>query len=251
MKRYKLAILLLAGVISACEVSNESQQTNVLPSSPVDSRIEWPPPSNDTQSVVVARDLLATDYEVVLDSSGSMDGRACGSKVSKSEAAKQALKVFATRVPAGANLGLIVFDSDGITERVALGTGSANRTAFMDAVMRTKPGGGTPLWHAITLAKEKIEAQGRSQLGYGQYHIVVVTDGEADITSNPASVVNEINTRSPIIIHTVGFCIGEDHSLNQPGRIFYREAASPEQLQEGLTEVLAESPTFDVLKFED
>jgi hypothetical protein len=56
---------------------------------------------------------------------------------------------------------------------------------------------------------------------------------------------------TPIVVHTIGFCIGEDHVLNQPGRTFYLAADSREDLERGLDSVLAEAPSFDVAAFSD
>lgn len=52
-----------------------------------------------------------------------------------------------------------------------------------------------------------------------------------------------------MVLHTIGFCIGEKHSLNQPGRTLYRAADNPEQLRAGLADVLAEAPSFADQKF--
>ena len=93
--------------------------------------------------------------------------------------------------------------------------------------------------------------QGARQLGYGEYHLVVVTDGEASDGQDPTNVVKVILDRSPIVLHTIGFCIGTDHVLNQPGRSYYVAAESPEQLQQGLSAVLAEAPAFDQSQFGD
>jgi hypothetical protein len=54
---------------------------------------------------------------------------------------------------------------------------------------------------------------------------------------------------SPVVLHTIGFCIGEAHALNQPGRTYYRAADDPGALRRGLDEVLAESPVFDLTEF--
>jgi hypothetical protein len=54
---------------------------------------------------------------------------------------------------------------------------------------------------------------------------------------------------TPINIYSIGFCIGENHALNQPGRTFYKAADNPAALRKGLEEVLAESETFDETEF--
>jgi hypothetical protein len=88
-----------------------------------------------------------------------------------------------------------------------------------------------------------------AQLGYGEYHLVVVTDGEANQGEDPRAIVDVITRKSPIVVHTIGFCIGQNHSLNQPGKTVYRAADNPEDLERGLAEVLAEAPSFDAQSF--
>ena len=64
-----------------------------------------------------------------------------------------------------------------------------------------------------------------------------------------AAAFSRLLAESPVVIHTIGFCIGEKHSLNQPGRIDYRAADDPVALARGLSAVLAESPDFTVTDF--
>ena len=92
--------------------------------------------------------------------------------------------------------------------------------------------------------------QGRRQLGYGEYTIVVVTDGIANDENRLRTAVDVILANSPITVYSIGFCIGARHSLNQPGNTVYKSADNPEQLAEGLKDVLAESEFFDAAEFE-
>jgi hypothetical protein len=62
-------------------------------------------------------------------------------------------------------------------------------------------------------------------------------------------VVKEILAQSPVVLHTIGFCIDSDHVLNQPDKTFYASATDPEQLESSLKAVLAEAPVFDATKF--
>jgi Ca-activated chloride channel homolog len=209
----------------------------------------WPSLKEAGQGAAPAADLFAANYYVVLDGSGSMNDVDCSAGKPKIDAARTALKSFAASVPASANLGLAVFERRGISELLPLGTG--NRRAFGQAVAQVRAGSGTPLRSAIALAYDKLEEQGRRQLGYGEYHLVVVTDGIASQGEDPTDVVDRMLAESPVLVSTIGFCIGEDHSLNQPGRTDYRAADNPEALRKGLEAVLAEAPAFDVSKFKD
>ena len=206
--------------------------------------MEWPPAGKADR---MAQDVTARNFYVVLDGSYSMTERACMGEGRKIEQAKAALEVFAKAVPRNANLGLVVFDRSGTSERVALGLD--NRPAFMQAVLATTPSGGTPLREAMALARQRLEAQARRQLGYGEYNMIVVTDGEASSGQDPRPVVNDMLARSPIIVHTIGFCISTNHSLNQPGRTVYKAANDRASLERGLEAALAEAPSFTADRF--
>ena len=91
--------------------------------------------------------------------------------------------------------------------------------------------------------------QAKKQLGYGEYHLVIVTDGEASSNEDPESAVRQILRDSPVQIHTIGFCIGEGHSLNIPGQTYYAAAGSPEELDAGLAQVLAEADDYILLDY--
>ena len=205
----------------------------------------WPPISRE--GVEVSKDLLAKNYYVVVDGSGSMKDQACSGNQSKLEIAKSAVAAFAQSVPADANLGLQVFDISGVQERLPLGTG--NRERFIQLVNSVRATGSTPLRESVRQAYARLLDQGMKQLGYGEYHLVIVTDGEADRGQDPGPVVNPMLGESPIVMHTIGFCIGGNHSLNQSGRTLYQAADDANQLRKGLADVLAEAPQFKLSKF--
>jgi hypothetical protein len=210
----------------------------------------WPPLEDGAAPQVAPEALAASNYYVVLDGSGSMLVSECSDGARKIDAAITALERFVEQVPPDANLGLAVFDASGLSERVPLANG--NHDVFRGALQAVSAEGGTPLRSAITLGYERLTAQARRQLGYGDYHLVVVTDGVPDPASEmPTAIVRSMLAESPVVLHTIGFCIGEDHVLNQPGRTYYVAANSPEQLQQGLGSVLAEAPSFDVATFKD
>jgi hypothetical protein len=205
----------------------------------------WPPATD--QAIAVSKDLFAKNYYIVLDGSGSMEAHACSGNQSKMQAAKAALVAFSASVPADANLGLQVFDSRGVNEWLPLGTD--NRQQFARLVSDVRATGETPLFDSVSLAYAKLVEQGRKQLGYGEYHLVIVTDGEANSGQDPTPVVNRVLKESPVVLHTIGFCIGSNHSLNQAGRTIYKPADNPGALRQGLADVLAEAPQFSTMKF--
>ncbi|MGH8676139.1 MAG: vWA domain-containing protein [Burkholderiales bacterium] len=243
------AALALAGCDSP-KPPTKPAATPEKPKGPVSSRTltpAWPAAVQGKTEASVSSDLFARNYYVVLDASGSMNERGCSGDQSKIDAARTALGAFAESLPADANLGLQVFDARGVREWIPLASG--NRAKFKSVLGNARAGGGTPLHAAITQAYARLEAQGARQLGYGEYHLVVVTDGEASDGQDPTGAVKFILDRSPVVLHTIGFCIGPKHSLNQPGRTIYRAADDPNQLRQHLSDVLAEAPTFAVTGF--
>lgn len=221
------------------------QPPDVQPTKVRQSTAPWPPASE--KETEIDPDPLRKNFYVIFDGSGSMNDQQCYGSGSKINVAKYALTSFAGLVPEDANLGLAIFAQNSITEHVQLGTG--NRDAFMAAVTSASASGGTPLHSAIQTGYDKLTDQAVRQLGYGEYTLVVMTDGLASKGEDPTGIVRSILGRTSIEIHTIGFCIGENHSLNMPGRTVYKAANSQADLERGLEDVLAESETFDVSDF--
>ena len=252
----KFTLLLIAATVAiqGCErpaqptasgVDAETQTDYDSPQVRKSQRATWPPLD---EGGAPASALATTNYYIVVDGSGSMLSHKCGGGTSKIDAALEAVKHFIAEVPADTNVGLAAFDRRAISERVALGIG--NREALYTALKDIRAGSDTPLRSSIKIGYDKLTAQARTQLGYGEYHLVVVTDGNPDPQSeDPTPVVNAILAQSPVVLHTIGFCIDSDHVLNQPNRTYYASATNPEELQAGLQAVLAEAATFDAATF--
>lgn len=253
------AISFLALALSACDdgnSGNSSSQGQSQPSSPTTSvpggasvgittSVTWPPLADD---VNVVENKLTKNILIVFDGSGSMGDPACGSqKETKLTVAKRAVDAFVKKIPEQDNIGLIVFDAKGLSVRVPLGVG--NRDQIKREVLNIRADGGTPLGSSMQLSYEMLTKQGQRQLGYGEYSIVPVTDGEAGDMALLSRMINRITSESPVAIHSVGFCIGKGHSLNQQGKTIYREASNQDELTRGLEEVLAEAPNFTVGEF--
>ena len=179
---------------------------------------------------------LARNFYFVLDGSGSMDG--------KMEEAKAAIKIFVDTVPEeNVNLGLFVFDNQGTREVVPLAP--HNRAQFMAAVNQASPGGGTPLGTSIKTGVDALTTQYKKQLGYGEYRLIVVTDGEA---SDSISTGVKPANRYGIPIYTIGFGIGERRALRKHS-ISYRSADSAEELKQALEQAASELDVYDPTDF--
>lgn len=255
------AAVVAALLVAACDEGGSGGEVETMPtevrnpgSSPDNVRAAaaavWPADvgadaSDAPQTLPTRPNLVA-----VVDMSGSMSEAYCaGAYDSRAQAARSALAAWLESVPAEANMGLIVFEKGDVSLRVPLGTG--NRQVFIEAVNRTEPAGETPLRDAVALARDVLEAQGTRQRGYGEYKIVIITDGAHSDGQDPAPVLSDIfgNFANPIEVHTIGFCI-ESSALNQPGLTFYRSANDPDELRRGLETATAEASVFDLTQFE-
>ena len=189
---------------------------------------------------------LTRNFYFIFDGSGSMSEsltRQCkGDKrfASRLEGAKWAVEQFLPLVPRDVNLGLWVFDANGNSERVALGPDK--RAQLIAEVQKIRAGGRTPLTESIEQGVNRLVQQRDKQLGYGEFRLVVVTDGEATGRPLPQAVAYARERRMPI--YTIGLCLSAEHQLRKSS-VSYRAADSIEALKLGLEETLAETNVFD------
>jgi len=264
MKKYLIIfVIMMVWIMSYCgEEKSPPAQKQKVPSSanqtspkqkqsePVQKQMNgtWPFIKDDEQAVELAENLTAKNYVLVFDGSGSMKEVDCSGGRPKIDVAREAVAEWSRTMDKDANLGLVAFNWKGwYIEPLTAG----QRQSFIDRVTGVEAGGKTPLTKAVWQAYNSLTKQGRRQLGYGEYTVVVVTDGIANNQSLLATQVKSILAKSPVDIYTIGFCIGENHSLNQPGYTIYKAADNPAELKEKLKEVLAESDTFDDVSFDD
>lgn len=255
--RYKTCILgSLVWLLSGCDDGQNQSKNHKTSPSPGESTENftygenvtygekslvntWPGEASGSE---LAANLTARNYYLVVDGSGSMAESECSNGKSKIDVAEAAIKRFLNELPGDANVGLYVFDYKGENERVPLG--EHQLSAVKSAVDSIDEGGGTPLSTAIEAGYVALTAQARRQLGYGEYHLVVVTDGYASTGYSPDAILNTLLAESPVIVHGIGFCVDEDHSLNLPGKTYFTSARNPESLAAGLSSVLSEAPGF-------
>jgi len=219
--------------------------TQTSDNTPQAEQAPWVWPGTSKGAIALASDLTANNYMVVYDGSGSMGDPSCdkNSQTSKHAEGKIALKSFINAIPDESNIGFYAFDNNGKGVRTQLNTG--NKSKIVAEIDSVSPGDGTPLKSAVRTGYDALTLQGQKQLGYGRYVLVIVTDGVASSGESPTNIVNDIIDDTPVEIHTVGFCLGDKHTLNQPGRTFYASATSSEEVLKSLEDVLSESSDVD------
>lgn len=249
-----LSAVVLAVGLAACNPDadpiQKSDSSSATKAASTDAAVNWPYTLNGMEQDTLTLDQNPTRdvYVVVLDMSGSMDDSVCaGNYTNKAEAAKAALDQWSQAIDPEAKLGLVVFDRNGISTWVEPGVN--NVANFRSQLAKASPDGGTPLASSVKQAYVELTRAGMEQQGYGTYRMVIVTDGEASSGQDPRNNVEWLSLNTPIEVHTIGFCIDEGHSLNQPGITEYATADNPEALITGLKAVLAESTTYDISTF--
>jgi len=241
------AFLVACGfMLTAC--NDESMQSSQTEPQEVQGRVatltNWP--SSDA-NVTQADNLFTSNLVIVLDMSGSMGEYACKGNGTKYDVSLAAIRQFLTDVPDDMSLGLVVFENNRSSVRVPLGP---NQHVAIDQHLRqVRPDGGTPLGQAVGVAYDQLLIAAESQLGFGQYRMLIVTDGAASDEGKLAQNVAWLTSSTPVEVFTAGFCIGEGHTLNQPDRTVFREAGNVTELVMAMKEVLAESTSLDVDSF--
>lgn len=242
MKKIITLYIVLAAALCSCGNSGDTGRAGSPDNRMVAGAsgvMDWPPSSITQEVEVELKKTGSKNYYIIFDGSGSMEGE-------KLEIAKKAFVQFIKSVPDSANIGLVSFDASGFYERSPLGS---SKKEIIDKVIMIKAGGNTPLGGCIRLAYEKLGMQAKKQLGYGEYNLIILTDGQATDGSLIDSAVRMVLDETPIVIHTIGLKIGTGHALNQPGRIYYKAAENLKDISSGLESVLAETEDFTVMDF--
>jgi hypothetical protein len=188
-----------------------------------------------------------TQTEIVLDASGSMNGRLAGGPL-KIAAAKEAVTALLNRIPQ-TELALRVFGSQSSKERkdcadTRLVVGFMPLAEARAKILAALPGiearGFTPITMALTRAAEDFP-RGIA----GQREILLVSDGKETCNGDPCSLANALAEQAdPIVIQTVG--LGVDAAARSQleciawasgGRYFPARDAG--QLAEAMAEAVA------------
>ena len=182
------------------------------------------------------------NFYIIFDGSGSMASYLDGEI--KIVGAKKAIVKFLAQIPQDVNMGLYLFDDYGRREVVPLQP--IDKERLLEAINESSPGGGTPLADAMIFATKQLRKQRQKQLGYGEYNLIIVTDGEASSIPEASAIA----VKNEISIYAIGLGIGNDHPLNDEKYVVsYTAADDFDQLTEALIEAVAESPYFDDQEF--
>jgi Ca-activated chloride channel homolog len=204
----------------------------------------------DPATLTIDEDRLRRNFVLAIDASGSMaenDGCAPPGEW-KFNAVRGAVEALLSGMGPEDNVALIAFQGEDANVLAPLGPGRHDQ--LNEQLYKVQPGGGTPIGKTLEVAGQLLEAQAQRQAGYGEYNIVIVTDGIASDPDYMNRMLDHLTTTTPIVIQTVGFCIKGNHPLNDPSRVVYRSADDAEALRRGLASVLAEASDFDTAGFE-
>ncbi len=161
---------------------------------------------------------------IIFDDSGSMGGGKTNSKSSKMIRAKKATKAFISELPNGYNLGIYALNSGYIFNLQSLTDTKKKKAISVISNLISK--GKTPIGSSLVYASNVLLKQRKQQAGYGDFTIVIVTDGAAD---NSLYMLREVDNtiNNNIAIKTIGLDI-RYHKLQDVTD--FTQASSVEQL---------------------
>ena len=185
-------------------------------------------------------DIHKDNIVVILDASGSMQDKFSGDRTkSKMEAAKAALQQVLANIPDGTQIGLLVFSGANIHNEWVYPLGPKDTEKLIAAIHLPHPSGDTPLGKYIRIGANRLLEQREKQYNYGNYRLLVVTDGEASDADKVKHYTPEILNRQ-IRIDVIGVDMKTDHMLANVVDS-YRKADNPGELVAAVSQILAET----------
>lgn len=187
-----------------------------------------------------ADDIHKDNIVVILDASGSMQEKFSGDQTkSKMEAAKAALLEVLSKVPEDTHIGLLVFSGANIQSEWVYPLGPKDPQRLTAAIQLPQPSGNTPLGRYIRIGANRLLEQREKQYSYGNYRLLVVTDGEASDAEKVKYYTPEILNRQ-IRVDVIGVDMQTDHMLAKVVDS-YRKADNPGELIAAVSQILAET----------
>lgn len=192
------------------------------------------------QTSFAESDLHTDNIIVILDASGSMREKFRADQTkSKMDAAKEALREVLAKVPENTHIGLLVFSGENITDEWVYPLGPKDTDRLMAAIDVPRPGGGTPLGKYMRVGANRLLEQREKQYNYGNYRLLIVTDGVATDQAKVAQYTPEILNRQ-IRVDVIGVDMATDHNLAKDADS-YRKADNPGELVAAVSQILAET----------
>lgn len=240
-----IGVVVVASAVINVLFETPASTPQVMPATPPVSVVKtdgWGVPDGTTLVATSEDEITADNLMLVFDLSGSMSEQACEGGGTKAAVARRSITAFIPTVPPSTRLGLIVFDNGAAKEMVPLGLN--NRDQIAAVADQARLGGGTPLGASLTLAYGSLAERAKAQQGSGSYRIMILTDGEASDRALMDANINAILAKTPIEVHTAGFCIGAGHALNKRGETYYASANTPDAILAAFSAALAETDSW-------
>lgn len=174
---------------------------------------------------------------VLIDDSGSMNDEMRGQRIRKMDAAKRSLTLVLENLPTDSQVGVLTLNNGWLTR-----LDTVNRAQLRQRIMQIRARGGTPLGTRMKEATNEL-LKHREKNMYGDYRLLVVTDGEAGDQDILDAALPDIMTRG-ILVDVIGVDMASQHSLAT--RVHhYRRADDPRSLEKAISSSLAESAATD------
>ncbi len=173
---------------------------------------------------------------IVLDDSGSMNEK-MGGGVRRIDAAKKAITQVLKQFPDDTKLGLMLLNGDRSKQHWAVPLQQLSVVQATQRVEAVKADGGTPLGERMREGADAL-LQLREKQIYGNYRLLIVTDGEASDKKQLDSYLPDVLARG-LVVDAIGVDMKQDHTLAT--RVHsYRRADDAAALSKAIEEVFAE-----------
>jgi len=173
---------------------------------------------------------------IVLDDSGSMNERMSGG-IRRIDAAKKAIAEVLRQFPVDTKLGLMLLNGDRSKQHWAIPLEHLSVPQATRRVEAVGADGGTPLGERMREGADAL-LQLREKQIYGNYRLLIVTDGEANDARQLALYLPDVLSRG-LTVDAIGVDMKKNHSLATRVHT-YRRADDQAALSKAIEEVFAE-----------
>jgi hypothetical protein len=193
-------------------------------------------------NAIVMSELVAAETTVVvlLDDSGSMRNqmRTDSGVEPRMTVAKTALKRVVEQLPQQTTLGLLLMNGSRRDGGWLIPLAPLDRKSALAKIANVTADGGTPLGQSMRTAMDEL-LELRKNVPYGDYRLLVVTDGEATDRNVLDQYLPDMVARG-ITIDVIGVDMQSAHTLASRTHS-YRRANDAASFEQALTEIFAES----------